>query len=260
MMNHTIPVLTMPAVIVAVSLFFSFGPQTQSTGETVGQAAARSHMPAAVVPDVSIPTSSLYPVLTIDGGTSVQRERLALAVSRFRNAGLVLPDLEVVFATDVDACRGFYGLYQHRAEAPKITYCSELDFVYEHELAHAWEANSATDEQRQEFMDLRGYTSWTGPDVEWNDRGMEGAAFIIQQTIGGRPVPYIRTEEFWSRSGAFEALTGMPDRRLLDEVQVPAPVAFDPTFDDVKATGFAMETPHREEYRMATDLGWTIIT
>jgi hypothetical protein len=48
----------------------------------------------------------------------------------------------------------------------------------------------------------------------WNEHRIEGAASIIQQMIGGLPVPYAWTTEFRNRSVAFEASTGIRDPRL----------------------------------------------
>lgn len=204
-------------VLVGLSVVLAIGSRTQTPTEAFDQGTAPELESVDVAPTAFVPTSSLYPELTIDGGSQSQRDRLALAVVRFRDAGLPLPDLAIVFASDPDACHGFYGLYQHDDRAPRITYCSEIEFVYEHELAHAWEAHSATDQQRQSFMDMRGYTVWADENITWNESGREGAAFIIQQTIGGFDVPYAPTAEFLDRSAAFTALTGRPDHRLDDD-------------------------------------------
>jgi hypothetical protein len=200
--------------IVALSTAFVLGSWTEAPTQALDRGSASESKPVSAAPDMSVSTSSLYPEFTVEGGTRSQRDRLAQAVVRFRNAGLPLPDLTVVFASDPAWCRGFYGLYEHDARAPRITYCSEIEFVYEHELAHAWEAHSATDQQRQSFMDLRGYTVWANANVAWNESGREGAAFIIQQTIGGFDVPYILSDEFLNRSAAFTSLTGQSDHRL----------------------------------------------
>ena len=209
--------------IAALSTVFVIGSRTQAPTEALDQGTVPELESMYVAPDVPVPTSSLYPELMIEGGTQSQWDRLALAVARFRDAGLPLPDLAIVFASDPGACHGFYGLYEHDVQTPRITYCSEIEFVYEHELAHAWEAHSATDQQRQSFMDMRGYTVWADANIAWNESGREGAAFIIQQTIGGFDVPYAPSAEFLDRSAAFTALTGRPDHRLDDDEHATPP-------------------------------------
>jgi hypothetical protein len=94
-----------------------------------------------------------------------------------------------------------------------------VDFVYEHELAHAWEAGSMTNELRSAFMDLRGYTDWSGSDMPGNERGIEGVAFVIQQGLAGLPLPPALGTEAISRLEAFELLTGQPAPRLVEWVE-----------------------------------------
>jgi hypothetical protein len=183
--------------------------------------------PAAAEPDDgsgSVATT-LTPRLTIDGASPSQRERLEVALDRFRRAGLPLPDLEVVVADSTAACRGHHGRFDPGVEPWRITICSDLDFVYEHELAHAWERAAATDEQRAAFLRLRGLPVWHDPAVPWQQRGVEDAAFIVQQALSGQPLRTLGpashegggasfTEEQRSRLAAYELLTGSPDPRL----------------------------------------------
>lgn len=225
MSTHVTPILATSAIVAAVLVLLVVSLPTEASGTNpkrmlVSEAAPISDEPAPDQTEVPEAGTSLYPELTIDGGSSEQRTRLALAVSRFRDAGLELPALRIAFSSDDEACRGNYGLYEHDPLVPRITLCSESEFVYEHELAHAWEAHVATDERRQAFMNVRGYEVWSSGDVPWNDRGIEGAAFIIQQTIGGLALPSLLNEEFKNRSAAFEALTGTRDPRLPQLVPV----------------------------------------
>lgn len=226
MSSHVTPVRALMVTVIALFALFLAGPPASSSVRAVDRATKAEPTPAAVEtaviePVVPASRTSLYPSFDVEGGSLDQRERLELAVSRFRGAGLALPDLVIVFASSADACNGYYGLYEHDPLKPRVTFCSQVNFVYEHELAHVWEAHSATDSQRETFMSLRGYSVWNDSDVAWNDRGIEGAAFIIQQTIGGLPLPYTLNREFWDRSTAFEALTGQRDRRLVDELHQP---------------------------------------
>jgi hypothetical protein len=177
---------------------------------------AESSSQATKTPAVTSMTrpSSSSPTVVIRYGTESQHQRLELALLRFDDAGLVLPDLEVVFSSYSHECKGHYGLFDPTGQPWRISICSDLDAVYEHELAHAWAAANLTKERRNEFMDLRGYEVWSDSDVSWNKRGTEGAAFIIQQGLGGLPLPPVLSGEHLSRLAGFELLTGVPDPRL----------------------------------------------
>jgi len=120
--------------------------------------------------------------------------------------------MAVTFA-GAESCDGHYGLYHHSESAPEVTICTELDFVYEHELAHAWAAFWTSDERRSRFMEICATSAWNDPSADWGDRGVEQAAFVIQQTLA-LPLPTIQGREFENRVAAFEALTGMGDPRL----------------------------------------------
>ncbi len=157
---------------------------------------------------------SMAPTVTVRSATPAQRARLELALTRFRGAGLALPDLQVVFAETDAPCRGHMGLFESDAAPWRIRICSEVGAVYEHELAHAWIAAGSTDSSRDDFMELRGFTVWSDHTVPWNQRGVEGAAFVIQQGLGGLPLPPVLSDELVSRLDAFRLLTGFPDPRL----------------------------------------------
>lgn len=214
MLTHATPVRLLTATLVVLLSFLLIGSSAPSFDASTIEMTKTPGVPVSVKRAMGEQQTSMFPILDVEGGTTDQRERLALAVSRFRDAGLALPDLAVVFASTDDACQGHYGLYENDRNDPRITFCSDTDFVYEHELAHAWEAHSATDAQRASFMDVLGFATWADPDVTWSDRGIEGAAFTIQQTVGGMALPIIRTDAFRKQSAAYTALTGMQDHRL----------------------------------------------
>ena len=174
--------------------------------------------------DAAVETAQADASLTVIGGSEAQRDRLALALDRFDAAGLPLPDLEVVFTTSNDDCHGHYGLFTETPTPWRIVICSDADFVYEHELAHAWERHNLTAETRYDFMERRGYTVWSSHSVDWNERGVEGVALVIQQGISGLPLRPAMSTERISRLEAYELLTGSPAPTLitlLDSHEVP---------------------------------------
>lgn len=87
--------------------------------------------------------------------------------------------------------------------------CSELAFVLTHELAHAWEAANLTDADRTRYVDVRGLASWNDPADSWKDRGVEDAAFMIQQNLMVS-TPSMASPTWIERVTADELLTGHP--------------------------------------------------
>lgn len=141
--------------------------------------------------------------------TAAQRSRLSLAVDRFKDVGLRLPPLDVRFFENIDSCRGNHGYFSAGTSPWTIQLCSpDLDWVYEHELAHAWEHETLTDPERREFMESRGLGVWASRDVPWNERGQEWVAVVIQQGLAGAPLPPALSGDVESRLAAFESLTG----------------------------------------------------
>ena len=189
---------------------------TMVMGEHVGWPQTRNEISPSsgqLAPPIDV---SLAPEVSVRYGTPAQHQRLDLALSRFREAGLPLPDLEVIFAATNTPCKGKYGLFQTAFTPWRLTICSELDSVYEHELAHGWLAATLTELKKDGFMKLRGYTVWSDQSVPWNERAMEGVAFSIQQGLSGLPLPPSLGVEQLSRLDAFELLTGFPDPRLIE--------------------------------------------
>ena len=154
------------------------------------------------------------PDITVIGGSPTQREQLGIAVSAFLSVGLQLPDIEVGFSDERADCNGGMGLFETAVTPWRITICSEAEFVYLHELAHAWELAHLDDSERYAFMEHRGHSNWADPTAEWGDRGVEDAAFVVQQGLMDRPLPEVLTQEQASRLQAFELLTGVASPRL----------------------------------------------
>ena len=186
--------------------------------ERSSAAALTEHSPAAA-PSAE-PATSSSPTVIVHGGSDAQRARLTLAMARFAALDLPLPDLDVYFLDryflDRDACGGHLALYEGHLSPPRISICSQNESVYEHELAHAWEATSLDDITRQAFMELRGYSIWYDRDVPWNERAIEGVALVVQQGLAGLPLPASLGDELCSRMEAFELLTGRVDTRMAD--------------------------------------------
>lgn len=146
---------------------------------------------------------------TVYNATAEDLGRLGEAVMVFAVADLKLPTLHIWFHTDGGPCGEHHGLFRATSESWQIRICSsDIEAVYEHELAHAWVTANIDDTQRSAFMDLRGLEYWADRDVPWNERGTEWAAVIIQQGLSGLPLPPALSNEARSRLQSFELLTG----------------------------------------------------
>jgi len=179
--------------------------------ERPSEPASRSSTATTAPPVVGSPN----PAVTVRGATADDRLRLEGALIRFEDAGLELPELVVVFSIDEADCSGHRGRFRSSTTPWQISICADNNAVYEHELAHAWERKNLTDDRRDAFMALRGHHVWSGADVPWNERGVEGVAFVVQQGLAGVPLAPALSDEARSRMEAYELLTGRPAPRLI---------------------------------------------
>ncbi len=210
--GHTALVsITLLAVLVAdlPVAVHSPPPSTQAAGRPEIDGGPSPERPPAV-------PVSLTPTVTVRNGSQIQLDRLDLAIDRFTAAGLPLPELHVEFVAAEDSCGGTLSLFDTNTTPWRISICSSLDFVYEHELAHAWERAALTNQTREAFMQMRGHSVWRGTEVPWNERGVEGVAFVIQQGLEGKPLPPVLSTEIVRRLEAFELLTNSPAPRLVE--------------------------------------------
>ena len=152
---------------------------------------------------------SLRPTVVVNGASAEEQGRVDDALARFEAAGLLLPDLEVVFADDVAECGGHDGLFRDRVVPWRVLVCSDLAFVVTHELAHAWEAANLDDDDRANYTERRGLATWNSRDAEWGERGVEDMAFMLQQNLmaGGVSPSWDRWSE---RTDAYAWATGRP--------------------------------------------------
>lgn len=160
-------------------------------------------------------TAAQQAMLTVHGASDAQIEKLEDALRRFAAADLALPPLAVIFHDDPDPCRDHPGVFLSDPDPWEIHICSErLEWVYEHELAHAWIAHNLSVQQRQAFMDLASYETWSDQSYPWNERGIEGAAVVIQQGISGLPLPPVLSDKTKRlHVDGYQLLVGNPSPR-----------------------------------------------
>lgn len=164
---------------------------------------------AALVISATLEARAGSVLVTISSNaTSAQQQWLEESLGQFADNGLELPDIEVSFFDDESECGGHEGTYRRNTEPAQIRICSAKPFVLPHELAHAWEAAQVTDETRASYMAQRDLETWSDHGYDWNKRGVEDAAFIVQQNLTKKNV---RTESstWQERIAAYELLTGL---------------------------------------------------
>lgn len=157
----------------------------------------------------SVSSSPAEATITVQPATAEYFEVVARATRAFDAAGLELPTVEVVFSDDERDCYGHYGLFQAARDLWRIKICSELAFVPVHELAHAWIEANVDEPTREAYIELRSKPTWNSIQYDWNERGVEDAAFVIQQNLMTRPRCDL-TDEWERRATAFEFLVDAP--------------------------------------------------
>ncbi len=123
----------------------------------------------------------------VAAGTPQQLELARWAVSRFEAAGLELPSVEIRFHADRAACGEHFGYYRAGVMdvcGTNVNLLARRNLL--HELAHAWAEMNETGERREQFLELRGLTSWNGRGLGWHGRGFEHAAEILAWHLGDR--------------------------------------------------------------------------
>ena len=154
--------------------------------------------------------------LLVEGITSEQEALVGWAIGLYAEAGLELPNMRITGTDNPDSCDGRLGFALPRRRHVEITLCSDVhgaavEFLLVHELAHAWDFHSLTDERRAAFQELRGANVWLERDVEWRDRAGEQAAEIMVWALMDRP---IRSARIWDTSceqleAGYRTLTGL---------------------------------------------------
>ncbi len=153
--------------------------------------------------------------LTVVGGTDEQRSMVDWAAGRFEAAGLELPSMEIRFHPDRDDCFGRIGYYHldivHLCLMRATTDSSRTVL---HEMAHGWLETNVTGVERDLFLLHRGLRNWNDHEAEWEQRGTEQGAEIIEWALGeqgdGTLLPSIPGNDPGQVAAAYEMLTGRP--------------------------------------------------
>jgi hypothetical protein len=178
---------------------FHAGPSIGSPGP--------SPRPQPVEPQATS-VSERPPTYEVIPANTVHEAVVRTALDRFAAAGLDLPSLRIVFDDDERACHGHFGLFDSAQQPWRVTICSDLPFVLVHELAHVWMESNIDEPTRERYLQLRNKADWSSSRLDWNERGVEDAAFVIQQNLTSNHTGELNGE--WSsRATAYELLTGI---------------------------------------------------
>jgi hypothetical protein len=153
--------------------------------------------------------------VAIDGGSPAQRAMTLEAADRFREAGLGEPTVLIRFHEERDPCDGRTGRsYEGIVDLCGI-HTNELSRrTVLHEMAHAWIDAHVSAGLEERFLRLRQLEVWNDHDVEWEQRGSEQAAEIVEWALAGQPtgteLPSIPDRDPSQLAEGYELLTGQP--------------------------------------------------
>jgi hypothetical protein len=134
------------------------------------------------------------------------------AIDRFDGVGLTLPELRIYHHSDPSGCPGATAQFNQDGSGTRVDLCTQVGYTLLHELAHAWEYHTMSDETRQAYLEITGLPTWADPEVGWADRGIERAATTI--AWGLLETPITNSAAFVDELRSFELLTGIASPRI----------------------------------------------
>jgi hypothetical protein len=139
-----------------------------------------------------------------------QQELARWAVARFERAGLEPPSVQIRFHADRAGCGGHLGYaWDGRVDVCTVLVNEMARRNLLHEMAHIWIDQNVPDTRREQFLLLRGLSSWNSSTDPWQERGYEQAAETMAWALGDRILSaQIPDNEGAQLAAAFELLTG----------------------------------------------------
>jgi hypothetical protein len=231
---------TSPRITALVIAFAILNGGTPSA--TVAALPPQPAVPVSSPPNVDSNVTSMdRPPELAERLSTEQQQLVDWGQTRFRQAGLELPEVDFYFHADTLACHGHVGIYYQASRSLHICRLDKPTIL--HELAHAWTHHNLEDQQRATFTTLRGLDGWNDHSRDRGERATEHAAEIIAWGLMDRNllVRWATTTDTGSTqltwrlltiddSGpdrlieAYEFLTGTrPTRRLEDDPRLTTP-------------------------------------
>jgi hypothetical protein len=137
------------------------------------------------------------------------------AADRFREAGLGEPTVRIRFHEERALCDDRTGRSLNGTVDLCGLHTSELSRrTVLHEMAHAWLDAHVSAGLEERFLRLRQLEEWNDHDVDWEARGSEHAAEIVEWALAGQglgtDLPSIPDNEPRQLAQAYQLLTGQP--------------------------------------------------
>ncbi|MET1011641.1 MAG: hypothetical protein ABWY83_04625 [Actinomycetota bacterium] len=153
--------------------------------------------------------------VAIEGGSPAQTVMTLESAGRFREAGLGEPTVRIRFHDDREACDGRTGRSWNGTVDLCGIHTNDLSRrTVLHEMAHAWLDAHVTAGLEERFLRLRQLERWNDHDDEWEQRGSEQAAEIVEWALAGQgtgtELPSIPHNDPPQLAEAYELLTGRP--------------------------------------------------
>lgn len=214
------------AAAIATAIAFTAQPLTPAPAAVASQQAATATV-GAVAPMQALPELPEPALETIDGvriASNSPDEITAIesALDKFDNAGWPLGNLEIR-PGDEDGCGGNAGVRYVEEGYDVVEICTSAEWTLLHELGHVWAATYLDDDQRAEWVTMRGLDSWRDAD-KWEERGTEQLADIVAFGLFDEwhTPTSIAPNDRKSLISAFEWLFGMEPLSLQDDDDGPS--------------------------------------
>jgi hypothetical protein len=158
------------------------------------------------------------PAYTATGLTPAQVTQVEWAMGLYRQAGLPLPPIRFIGHATTEPCFGSAGAQTYAHGHSTIHICTPdagpaEQFLFVHELAHAWDWLALTDGRRAQFMAIRGLHQWrANGKTDWHELGAEHAAEIMVWGLMDRPIRivYLPHASCAELLAGYLTLTGRP--------------------------------------------------
>jgi hypothetical protein len=169
------------AAAIATTIAFTALPLTSAPAATAPQQTPAATV-ASVAPVQALPALPEPALETIDGVRIVsdspdQIAAIETSRAKFADAGWPLDNLEIR-PDDEDGCGGNAGVRYIEEGYDVVEICTPAEWTLLHELGHVWAARYLDEEERAEWVELRGLEAWSGGD-KWEERGTEQLADIV---------------------------------------------------------------------------------
>jgi len=169
------------AAAIATTIAFTALSQTPAPAATAPQPsvsiAVTAVAPMQALPELPEPTPETIDGVWIASEYPDEITAIESALDKFDAAGWPLDNLEIRTGGE-DGCGGNAGVRYLEEGYDVVEICTQAEWTLLHELGHVWAAMYLDDDQRAEWVAMRGLDSWRDAD-KWEDRGTEQLADIV---------------------------------------------------------------------------------